>query len=324
LPKIDLHCHLDGAARTATLFELAREGEVPLPANSEEELRRFVRAPKSCSSLREFLSTFEIFYPILKLPGAMRRIAGELIEDAASDGVVHVEVRFCPELQAGPGMSAEQVVEEVIDGLRSAAEAASVSWGVILCCYRTLSPAINERMVDLALAFAGRGVVAVDLAGPEDRAGHALAPALQRARASGLPVTVHAGEAAGPSSILEAIDELGACRLGHAVALREDEELSARVVDAGIALECCLTSNLLTGAVSGLDSHPFDSLRRAGHLVTLNTDDPAVCGTTLTEEYLLAARTWGYGLEELRGLSSAAVEAAFLDDVTRARLRSLV
>ena len=293
LPKLDLHCHLDGAVRTATLFELALEGEVPLPASSEEELKGLVRAPASCSSLREFLRTFEIFYPILKLPGAMRRVASELIEDAASDGVVHVEVRFCPELQAGPDMSAEEVLEEVIDGLRSASELASVSWGIILCCYRTLSPAINERMVDLALAFAGRGVVAVDLAGPEDHAGHELAPALQRARASGLPVTVHAGEAAGPPSILEAIDELGACRLGHAVALREDEELSTRVAAAGIALECCLTSNLLTGAVSGLDSHPFDALRRAGHLVTLNTDDPSVCGTTLTDEYLLAATDMG-------------------------------
>jgi adenosine deaminase len=324
LPKLDLHCHLDGAARTRTLLELGRGGGVELPADSEEALRDFVRVSPGCRSLREFLATFESFYPVLQLPGAMHRLARELIEDAAADGVVHVEVRFCPELQAGPGHPAQQVVEEVLDGLRSAAAGSSVSWGVIICCYRALAPMVNERMVDLALAFADRGVVGVDLAGPEDVAGRPFAPALRRARASGLPVTVHAGEAAGPASVREAVEEFSADRLGHAVALREDQALSERVRDAGIALECCLTSNLATGAVSGLDSHPLDALRRAGHRVTLNTDDPAVCDTTLTDEYLLAARTWGYGLDDLRGFSLAAVEAAFVDDAERARLRSLV
>lgn len=324
LPKLDLHCHLDGAARTRTLLELAREGGVPLPADSEQALRELVRVSPACGSLHEFLATFEVFYPVLRLPGAMRRLAHELIEDAASDGVVHVEVRFCPELQAGPRHPAQEVVEEVLDGLRGAAEGAPVSWGAIVCCYRTLPPAVNERLVDLALAYADRGVVGVDLAGPEDVAGRAFAPALRRAREGGLPVTVHAGEAAGPASVREAVDVLRADRLGHAVALRDDEALSERVRQAGIPLECCLTSNLATGAVAGLDSHPLDSLRRAGQRVTLNTDDPAVCDTTLTEEYLLAARTWGYGLDELAGFSREAVEAAFVDEATRARLRSLV
>ena len=97
LPKLDLHCHLDGAARTATLLELAREGGIPLPADSEAALDRLVRVSPDCHTLHEFLLTFETFYPVLRLPGAMRRLARELVEDAEADGVVHVEVRFCPE-----------------------------------------------------------------------------------------------------------------------------------------------------------------------------------------------------------------------------------
>ncbi len=322
LPKLDLHCHLDGAARTATLLELADAAGHALPADTVDALEPFVRVGSDCRSLREFLTVFETFYPVLRQPGAAGRLARELLEDAAADGVVHVEARFCPSLQAADGYPPEAVLEEVLGALADADS--PVSWGVIVCGYRPLPVEENARLVDLALRHADRGVVGMDLAGPEDLPGRPFADALRRAREGGLPLTVHAGEAAGPESVREAVDVLGATRLGHAVALREDAGLAERVRDAGLALECCLTSNLSTGAVAGLDEHPFDALRRAGHRVTLATDDPAVCDTTLTDEYLLAARTWGLGLDDLRVLSAAAVEAAFVDDATRARLRATV
>ena len=322
LPKLDLHCHLDGAARTATLLELAQEAGHPLPTDDVDELAHLVRVSPECNSLREFLLTFETFYPVLRHPGAMGRLAAELCEDAAADGVVHLEARFCPALQADDPAGEERVLHEVLDALREAGPRTGVSWGVILCCYRPLPPEVNERLVDLALAHREAGVVAVDLAGPEDLPGAPSAGALTRAREGGLPATIHAGEAAGPESVREAVELLGARRLGHAVALREDAALAEQVRVAGLVLECCLTSNLATGAVTGLDVHPFEALRAAGHQVTLNTDDPAVCDTTLTDEYLLAARTWGYDLETLRGFSRAAVDAAFVDDATRRALHA--
>ncbi len=333
LPKLDLHCHLDGAARTGTLLELGREAGIALPAETVEGLARHVQVSPSCRSLREFLLTFESFYPVLESPGAMERLARELIEDVAADGVVHVEVRFCPALQARPGHGPELVLEEILAGLRAgvaALESASAagsqvpSWGAIICCYRSLQREQNEKLIDLALAYREQGVVAVDLAGPEHIAGAALAPALRRAREGGLAVTIHAGEAEGPPSLREALFVLGAQRLGHGVRLAEDPALVEHVREHAIPLECCLTSNLATGLVQSLAQHPFEALRQAGCLVTLNTDDPAVCVTNLSAEFEAASRTWGYDLDALRGLSRNAVEAAFTPEANKRRLRELL
>ncbi|MCB9897303.1 MAG: adenosine deaminase [Planctomycetes bacterium] len=324
LPKVDLHCHLDGAVRPATLLETARAGGVPLPADTVDALLPHVRVSPACRSLDDFLATFETFYPVLSVPGVMGRAARELLLDAADDGVVHVEARFCPDLQATPQRPAEDVVLEVLEGLARGSAESGVSYGAIVCAYRPFTVEANERMVDLALAFAGKGVVGVDLAGPESLPGAPFARALERAREGGLPVTIHAGEAAGPESVREALDVLGARRIGHGCAIARDEALLARVRDEAVPLECCVTSNLQTQAVASLDVHPFDAFRRAGLAVTLNTDDPAVSGVTLSDEYLLAARTWGLSLDDLRALALAAVDAAFLDDAARAALRRRV
>ena len=320
LPKVDLHCHVDGAARPATLLELARGAGIALPADNVEALLPHVRVSPACRTLRDFLHTFETFYPVLSVPGAMRRVARELVEDAAADGVVHLEARFCPALQAGPEQSAEQVLRDTLAGLEEGGRATGTTWGAIVCAYRPLSLAVNEELVDLALSHVDRGVVGMDLAGPEDLPGAPFAEALTRAREGGLPLTIHAGEAAGPASVAEALDLLVATRIGHGVALARDAALAERVRDAGVAIECCLTSNLQTGAVASLDEHPFMALRAAGHAVTLNTDDPSVSGVTLTDELALAARTWGLSLDELAALQRTAAEVAFLGEDERAAL----
>ncbi len=320
-PKIDLHCHLDGAARPATLLELSRQAGVPLPADDVAGLRPHVQVGRGCGSLREFLRTFDVFYPVLRVPGALERVGEELIEDAAGDNVVHIEVRLCPALQATDRHPAEHVLGDALAGLAAGGRAHDLSWGAIVCCYRELPAEVNRELVELAIDHTDRGVVGVDLAGPEDLPGAPSTGALRRAHDAGLPITVHAGEAAGPESIREALDVLGACRLGHAVALREDAALARRVAQEGVALECCLTSNLHTGAVASLDEHPFDTLRRAGCRVTLNTDDPAVSAITLGGEYALAARQWGYDEATLDAITRNACDAAFVDDARRAELR---
>lgn len=320
LPKVDLHCHVDGAARPGTLLELARQAGLPLPADTVEELLPHVQVSPDCRSLREFLHTFETFYPVLSVPGAMERVAHELVEDAAADGVVHLEARFCPALQAGDHQDAATVTDAVLAGLASGAAATGIGWGAIVCCYRPLSHEVNAELVELALSRADRGVVAVDLAGPEDLPGAPFADLLLRARDGGLGVTVHAGEAAGPASVAEAVDRLGARRLGHGVALADDDALRARVRDLDLTVECCLTSNLQTGAVAELAEHPFPRFREEGLAVTLNTDDPAVCGVTLSDELALAASAFGLTRGDLAGLQRAAAEAAFLDDDGRRAL----
>lgn len=323
-PLVDLHCHLDGAARPQTLLDLAASAGIALPADNVKDLLPHVQVSPNCQSLREFLLTFETFYPVLSVPGAMERVAHELLEDAAADGVAHLEVRFCPALQAGDKQSAAEVMEHVMSGLEAGGRATGVTWGAIVCCYRPLSLEVNEELVDLAIGHADRGVVAVDLAGPEDLPGAPFAAPFARAKDAGLGVTIHAGEAAGPESVREALDVLGATRIGHGVALKDDDELRRRVAGEGIVLECCLTSNVQTGAVASLDAHPFERFRSEGLAVTLNTDDPAVCGCTLTGEYALAAKQWGYDAATLRSLNRVAIDAAFMPRERAAELRGLL
>jgi len=330
VPLVDLHCHVDGAARPATLLDLARRAGIRLPADTVEGLLPHVRAGPSSRTLKDFLATFESFYPVLRAPGAMGRLAHELVHDAAADGVIHLEARFCPALQAGargPGgrtHSAADVLRETLAGLAAGAADTGLSVGAIVCCYRSLPPGQNAELLSLALAHAGRGVVGLDLAGPEHLPGAPLAPLFDRARDAGLPITVHAGEAAGPESVAEALDVLHARRIGHGVALARDPALAARARDAGVTLECCLTSNLRTGAVDSLARHPFDALRRAGLRVTLATDDPSVCDTTLSREFALAAAQWGYAPRDLAALARAGADAAFVDAPRRAALRARI
>jgi len=324
LPKVELHCHVDGAARPATLLQLARDAGIALPARTVAELLPHVRVAPGSRSLEDFLATFEVFYPVLRAPGAMGRLAQELVEDAAADGVIHLEARFCPALQADKRRTAEDVLRETLAGLAAGARATGLGVGAIICCYRSLDLAQNEELVRLALAYADRGVVGVDLAGPESLPGARLAPLFRRVADAGLPITVHAGEAAGPESVREALDLLHARRLGHGVAVARDAALQRRIADSGITLECCLTSNVQTGAVASLAVHPFDALRRAGVAVTLNTDDPSVCGTTLSAELALAQRTWGDDVTALAALQHAAADAAFVDSGRRAELHAAI
>jgi adenosine deaminase len=325
LPRIELHAHVDGAARTSTLLELARASGTRLPADTEATLAPHVRAGPGCRSLDDFLAVFEVFYPVLAAPGAMERVARELVLDAAADGVVHLEARCCPALQAdASGRDDAAVLLEVLDGLAAGARETDCSVGAIVCCYRTLPPERNAALVELALRHRERGVAGIDLAGPEHLPGAPNAAAFARAHDAGLPVTVHAGEAAGPDSVREALDLLHARRIGHGVAAAREPALVARLAGEGIALECCLTSNLATGAVPDLASHPFDALRRAGVPVTLATDDPAVCDTTLAREFALAERTWGYGPDTLVALTRTAIDAAFVDTARRSELHALL
>lgn len=323
-PKVDLHCHVDGAVRPATLLEIAAEAGVDLPARDVDGLLPYVQVAPECRTLRDFLATFEVFYPVLSVAGAMERAACELVEDAAADGVVHLEARFCPALQATDTQGAEEVLRATLAGLSAGARATGISVGGIVCLYRPLDYDVNDELARLAVEYADRGVVGVDLAGPEDLPGAPFAALFMRVREAGLPLTIHAGEAMGPASIVEAVDALVAARIGHGVALRHDPELAARVADLGVTVECCLTSNLHTGAVASLAEHPFDALRRAGVPVTINTDDPSVSGIDWSHELDLAATTWGYGLAELEAIVTAGVDGAFVDEGTRRRLREAV
>ncbi len=332
LPKIDLHLHLDGAVRVGTILELGRSHGVPLPADTVEGLAPHVRVPRDCASLARFLKTFDVWYPVLRFPDAMTRVARELCEDAARENVIYFETRFCPPLQEAPGFPSEAVLESVLEGLRQGTEATGVRAQVILCCYRPFPGETSVRTARLALAYRDRGVCGLDLAG--DERAHPIAPhaeAFAIARKADLPITIHAGEdpqagsaGGGAMGIREAVAIHGARRIGHGTRAALDPALLDLLARRGVALEVCLTSNLQTGAVKRLADHPLPKFLDCGVPATLNTDDPAVSGITLTHEYGAAVKELGFELPDLEGLGRNAARAAFLPESERKRLEARI
>jgi adenosine deaminase len=323
LPKIDLHLHLDGAIRVPTIAELGDELGIELPTYDPKKLAKFVQVDRDCRSLTDFLKRFEVFYPILPYAITQERIAYELCEDCARDNVIYFETRFAPALACNKKFTMEDAVVAALEGLRRGQRDFDVRCGLILCCYRSISPQQNIDTVKLAHKYRGRDVIGIDLAGDElhyPAAPHAEAFAL--ARKLEIPITIHAGEGGKAENIREAIFDYGATRIGHGVALEHDLELLRQVRDRGTVFEICLTSNLQTCSVPSLQKHPFQKFFDENVRVTLNTDDPAISNITLTDEFELAARAYKLTPAQVRELLVNAAQGAFAEPSVRRGLVS--
>ncbi|MEI6083505.1 MAG: adenosine deaminase [Verrucomicrobiota bacterium] len=314
LPKIDLHLHLDGAIRVPTIAELGEQLGIALPTYDPRQLARFVQVDRDCRNLTDFLKRFEVFYPILPYAITQERIAYELCEDCARDNVIYFETRFAPALAANEKFTMEDAVVAALEGLRRGQRDFNVRGGLILCCYRSITPQQNVETVQLAQKYRSQGVIGIDLAGDElhyPATPHAAAFAL--ARRLELPITIHAGEGNCAANIREAVFDHGAARIGHGVALARDSELLKQVRDRGTVFEICLTSNLHTCSVPALAEHPFRMFLAEKVRVTINTDDPAISNITLTDEYELAAREFELSDAQIRELLGNAAQAAFAE-----------
>lgn len=328
LPKAELHCHLDGSVRPDTLLELGREYHVTMPRDDAEALRDYM-VVRDARNLEDYLARFATTLSVMQTREALDRIAYELAEDAAGEGVWYLEVRFAPNLNTRGGLTAAQAVEAALGGLARAERDHGIVCRVLVCGLRTLSPAVSLDLARLAVAFRDHGVVGFDLAGAE--AGNpatAHADAFRYARDHDLPCTCHAGEGAGAYSVREAVHGCCASRVGHATRLVEDERLMDFVNDRRIALECCLTSNVQTRAIPSVDVHPLPRYLAKGLNATLSTDNRLMSGTTLVDEYELAARGLGLGFDELARIALNGFEGAFLPWAERqallARARAVI
>jgi adenosine deaminase len=320
LPKAELHCHLDGSLRPETMLELGREYRQKMPADDPDALRERMVA-KDAHNLEEYLELFEITLSIMQRAEAIERIAYELAEDAANDGVRYLETRYAPVLHLREGLSLDETVEAAARGLARAERDHDIVARIIVCGLRQLDPKISLDLARLAVAHRERGVVGFDLAGGER--GHPArehAEAFAYAREHDLAVTVHAGEGDGASSVRQAVHVCGAHRLGHATRLIEDDSLTSYVNDRRIALEVCLTSNVQTHAAESFETHPVRRYFDRGMNVVLNTDSRLMSGTTLTDEYLVAARYHGFTLDELAAIALNGFASAFIPWEERAPL----
>jgi adenosine deaminase len=320
LPKAELHCHLDGSVRPETLLELAREYRLPVPRDDAEALRDYMRVDDA-RSLEDYLARFDVTLGVMQTAEALERIAYELAIDAARDGVWYIEIRYAPVLNVKRGLTLEEAVEAPLRGLDRARRDGGAIARVIVCGLRHLSPDVSMQLARLAVAYKDRGVVAFDLAGGE--LGNPAAPhaaAFAYAREHDLACTCHAGEGAGASYVREAVHVCGAHRIGHATRLIEDESLTQYVNDRRIALEICLTSNVQTHAVESYEEHPLRRYYDRGMNVVLNTDNRLMSGTTLTDEYLLAAKALGFTFDELAEVALNGFTSAFVPWQERAAL----
>jgi len=313
LPKTDLHVHLDGSLRLKTILELAERQRVELPARDEEGLRRAMNLGVNCGSLVEYLKAFDVTLRVMQTEDALTRIAYELAEDAAKENVRYMEVRYAPMLHTRRGLRLTSVVEAVLEGLRAAQEKYQIESNVIICGIRNVSSESSLEMAELAVAYKGRGVVGFDLAGAEyDHPAKHHKASFQLVRDNNINVTIHAGEAYGPESIAQAIHVCGAHRIGHGCRLRENGDLLHYVNDHRIALECCPSSNVQTGAIRDLGSHPMKLYKSLGLRVTVNTDNRLVTDTTVSKELWLCHSQLGFSLSDLKEVIMSGFKSAFL------------
>ncbi|MBI4056459.1 MAG: adenosine deaminase [Elusimicrobia bacterium] len=317
IPKVDLHCHLDGSLRVKTILDLARETQVKLPANNIKDLTSFVQVSPTCQSLSEFLQVFYVLYPLLRTPQAIERVAYELCEDCAKDNIRYVEVRFAPMLNAHDKFSIEDVLNSALKGLARGEKKWGVQADVVVCLFRSHSTKENRKAFEAAKHFwastptSGPRVVGIDLAGDEAR--HPtleFSEFFEEARSLGIPTTCHAGETKGTENLKAAL-ELRVQRIGHGIHLMEDQKLLKQVVERRIPLEIGITSNVRTKTVSHLQAHPVRAFHDAGVRVSLNTDDRGILGIDLTHEYGMAV-SLGFQPKELIQIGLESIEHLFI------------
>ena len=321
LPKTDLHCHLDGSLRLKTMLELAEQQGVKLPADTEQGLAKAMKIGQRHGSLEEYLKGFEITLSVMQTEESLYRTAYELAIDAAAENCKLIEVRYAPVLHLQKGLKPTVVVEAVLEGLRAAERETGILAGVLVCGIRNMGPETSLRLAELSVAYKNRGVLGFDLAGAEHgNPAKDHQEAFQLILNNNINCTVHAGEAYGPPSIAQALHYCGAHRIGHGVRLREDGDLLNYVNDHRIPIECCPSSNVQTGSVNDMASHPFKFYLDFGLRVTINTDNRLITDTTVTKELLLTARQFSLTLKDVRNVLVGGFKSAFLTFHDRAQL----
>jgi aminodeoxyfutalosine deaminase len=321
LPKVELHVHLEGSVRPETLRELARTKGWLRRAGTAYWIWRRSRQSFRYASFQEFLVSFGAATLLLETPEDYALATTRLLEWLGLQNVKYAEVTF----SAGVILWKKQSVEAIFDAVSTAAEEAQARLGVrvnwIFDAVRHFGAEHVREVLRWAERFRSRGVIALGIGGDEARGPAGLFTQTYReAREAGLHLTAHAGETVGPESIRQAVELLGVERIGHGLTAARDPEVMALLRERRIPLEVCLTSNLATGLLPRLEDHPLRHFMESGLIVTLNSDDPAMFGTSLQGEFVLAAKHFGLSREEIVQLCENAIRATFLPANERQRL----
>jgi adenosine deaminase len=316
--KVDLHRHLEGAIRLETMLDLYREAGRPLAASTPEELATQAQVLEPMDGLEAVLSRFAIAQGAFFDEAACERIGYEAVEDLAADDVRLAELRFSPHFLCEPhGLEWDAAMEAIARGVERASADHDVAVGLIAIASRNYGIESADRTMDFALRHRDR-LVAFDLAGDEQAYPPSLyKDVIERLEGSGLQLTTHYGESGGPPFPREAVEALGTLRLGHGVSVAWDPEVTALIRDRHVALEMCPTSNHRTKAVPTIEQHPALQLLQQDVVVTINTDNPELFAIDLTHELEVSRGRLGFTEEDLRLVTSNAIDASFVDDSTK-------
>jgi adenosine deaminase len=322
MPKAELHLHLDGSLRIETAIELARTRGVDAPLDVAG-MRAALVAPMPCTSQAELLRAFDLPITLMQDAEALERITAELVETKAAENVRYVEIRWGPLLHVARGLSLSDGIAAVARGARDAATRTGTEVRLICTALRSHDPAANRDLAETAIRFRDAGLTGWDLAGPEeafpDPTIHGAA--FDAARAGGLRITLHAGEWGGAAQVRRAL-EMEPERIAHGPGAIDDPALCTELVERRVTLDLCPTSNWQAGLVPSIAAHPLARLHRLGVPVTLSTDDTTVSDLSLTDEYERALDEIGLTADELWTIDRHALDVAFADEPTLARLRA--
>ena len=318
LPKIELHCHLDGSLRTETIIDIALKDGIQLPSYERNELQKELIAPLECESLDDYLKRFSLPNLVMQSKENLRRITFELFEDAAKENVKYMEVRFAPLLHTLKGLDVEEIIQAVLEGMEAAVNRYDIRGNIILSCMRTMPVESAFEVVEKGRKFLGKGVVAIDLCASEEEGFcRRFIEPIALARNYGYRVTIHAGETGVGKNVLEAVELLGAERIGHGVFIKDCPEAYTIVKDRQVVLEMCPTSNVQTKAVRDYREHPIYLFHKDGIKVTINTDNRTVSDTTMTKECQIVNSEFNLSEEDYRQIYVNSVEASFADKETK-------
>ena len=321
LPKVELHCHLDGSLRVETVIELAKKEGIDLDSYEYDYVKNLLTVGETCSSLDEYLEKFDLPNMVLQTKENLRRASFELLEDAAKENIKYIEIRFAPIFHIKNGLKLEEIIESVIEGIRDAEKIYEIKGNVIVSCIRGLDIKHVYDTMEAGSKFLGKGVVAIDLAATEkEDFVYEYVDAMKLAKEKGFRITIHAGETGFGKNVRDSIKLLGAERIGHGVFIYNDEEAYDLVKNLGVTLEMCPKSNIDTKAVNSYSNHPIYNYHNDGIKVNISTDNRTVSNVTLNEETNNVLKTFNITLDEYKEIYINNVQASFCDNKTKEKL----
>lgn len=325
LPKIELHCHLDGSVRVDTIIDIAKKEGIKLDSYERCDVEKLVQVPNDCTSLNEYLKRFDLPNKVMQSSENIKRITFELLEDAQKENIKYIEIRFAPLLHLEKGLSVEEVIQSAIDGITKAEKIYDIKGNIILSCMRTMSEDDAILLIEKGRKFLNKGVVAIDLAGPEEEGFvKKYKRVIELARSYGYNITIHAGEAASAQNVIDSINILKAQRIGHGVRIKDMKDAYDLVKKTGVVLEMCPTSNIQTKAIESLKKYPLYDFYKDGIKLSINTDNRTVSNIDLSNEIKVISDEFNMSKEEYRDIYLNNIDAIFADESTKKWLRRLI